>query len=287
MFPDLRSKYNSEVLLERDQVLNEGTFRQKVQYDLIQRPSYAFGLLAAADTARFCGIKKVLALEFGVALGDGLLNLCTLAGQVTQETGIEFEIYGFDTGSGLPSLRDYRDHPEIWSQGDFSIVDRLDLDAKLPSNARVIWGDVAETLPGFLENVTTDAPIGFVSIDLDIYHSSKSALDVFKDQADKNLPVVVSYFDDTLGGAARIGSLFRNRWSGQLLAIDEFNTENLMRKIDSIRTLRYRRPLFHEQWIEQMYGVHILDHPFRNRLSSRHAMSMQEHWNEESLNWLL
>jgi hypothetical protein len=29
--------------------------------------------------------------------------------------------------------------------------------------------------------------------------------------------------------------------------------------------LRYRRPLFHEQWLDQVYGVHILDHPFRNR----------------------
>src|SRR5436190_14461173 len=116
---DLR--YPAALLAERERVAMVGSFRETVRYDLVPRPHYAFGLLTAADIARFCGVKKIIAIECGVAAGEGLLNLCELAEMVSHETGIEFIIYGFDTGNGLPPLQDYRDHPEIWTEGDFSI----------------------------------------------------------------------------------------------------------------------------------------------------------------------
>jgi len=53
-----------------------GAFRMKVACDLIHRMHYAYGLLAAADQAPDAGVKAFTAVEFGVAAGAGLLNLC-------------------------------------------------------------------------------------------------------------------------------------------------------------------------------------------------------------------
>ena len=287
MFPSLESRYLAQVLKERELAAASNDFRTRVRYDLKARPSYAFGLLAAADVARFCGASRITAIEFGVAEGGGLRNLAQLAESVTRETGVAIDIVGFDTGSGLPPLKDFRDHPEIWSAGDFSVHDRVAFDESLPEGARMLWGDIAETMSGFTAGLDEVAPVGFVSVDVDIYTSTRSALKLFLADSDKLLPVVVTYFDDTLGGPERIGSLFRNRWAGQLLAIDEFNAAHATRKIDVIRTLRDRRPLHHEQWLRQTYGAHILDHPFRNRLAARDPFSMDGHRTWPAMKWPL
>ena len=42
-----------------------------------------------------------------------------------------------------------------------------------------------------------------------------------------------------------------------------FNAGSTTRKIDRIRILEQRRPLHREQWLSQMYGLHVLDHPVR------------------------
>jgi hypothetical protein len=60
------------------------------------------------------GIKTVSLVEFGVASGAGLTNIVEIAKKVTRCTGVEFTIYGFDTGQGMPPARDYRDHPELY-----------------------------------------------------------------------------------------------------------------------------------------------------------------------------
>src|SRR6516225_7599284 len=46
------------------------------------------------------GIKTVSLVEFGVASGAGLTNIVEIAKKVTRCTGVEFTIYGFDTGQG-------------------------------------------------------------------------------------------------------------------------------------------------------------------------------------------
>jgi hypothetical protein len=74
--------------------------RSKVDFDLIVRPQHAFCLLTAADQAIKYGYKSVTALEFGVANGAGLQNICEVAALVTRATGVEFQIAGFDTGQG-------------------------------------------------------------------------------------------------------------------------------------------------------------------------------------------
>ncbi len=287
MFPDLSSRYHAELLAERERVAQSGSFRDKVRYDLVERPTYACGLLMAADMARYCGISHITAIEFGVAEGKGLLNLCQLADAVTTETGVGISIVGFDTGAGLPHLADHRDHPEIWSPGDFAGVDKAALEHAIAPHGRMVWGEIADTIPQEIPKLSADAPLGFVSLDVDLYHSTFSAMKIFNAPAATLLPVVISYFDDTLGSPARIGSLFRNRWCGQLAAIDDFNAQHQARKVDSLRTLKARRPLDRELWLDQMYGLHVLDHPLRQVGATRPALKMHDHGAHDIMAWPL
>jgi hypothetical protein len=55
------------------------SYRAKVAFDLIIRPHYAYSILRAADQALEYGISKLTIIEFGVASGAGLLNMCRLA----------------------------------------------------------------------------------------------------------------------------------------------------------------------------------------------------------------
>jgi len=285
MFLDLSDKYHEKVLADRGHVAASGSFRERVRYDLVDRPHYAAGLLAAADMARFCGEHTITAIEFGVAEGHGLHNMSQLAAQVTEETGIHFEILGFDTGKGLPELEDYRDHPEIWRAGDFGSGDRAALKMALNANTQIIWGDIRDTLSEAMTRL--NAPVGFLANDLDLYSSTKASFELLKGDSSHLLPVVITYFDDTLGSPTRIGSLFRNRWCGQLAAIDEFNREHDERKIDPLRTLKARRPLDKELWLDQMYGVHVLDHPLRQPGATREPLTMDAHGDYDPMAWPL
>ncbi len=284
-FPDFPARYPPALIEERDRVAAGGTFRQRVQFDLVERPHHAFGLLAAADVASFVGVDEFVAVEFGVAEGSGLRNLSEVAAAVSAETGVGIDIVGFDSGQGLPPPVDFRDHPEIWVEGDFAMRDPSELEANLPNGVDLVLGPVATTLPRFLASLSN--PIGFVSFDLDLYSSTTDALAVFEIGCDRLLPVVVSYFDDVLGGTRRIGSLFRTAAAGQLRAIDEFNAHGRHRRIDPIRVLRYRRPLDREPWIDRTYALHVLDHPIRSGTRPRPAMSMTEHGQASEFEWPL
>lgn len=285
-FPHLSTRYSRALLEQRDRVATSGTFRERVRFDLVDRPHHAFGLLAAADVASFVGAGKFTAIEFGVAEGAGLLNLASIASAVTEETGIEIELVGFDSGEGLPAPEDFRDHPEIWSAGDFAMPDPDALRSRLPGDVRLILGRVAASVPEFVA-ARPEAPIGFVSFDLDYYSSTRDALTLFGLEPPHLLPVVMTYFDDVIGGLRRIGSLFRNRAGGQLRAIDEFNEKHDSRIIDEIRVLRHRRPLDREMWLDRMYALHVLDHPIRSGRADRGALSMTEHRKTSGLEWPL
>ena len=230
-----------------------GTFRAKVAFDLVRRRPFAFSILWAADSAAALGIDKIWILEFGVAPGTGLLNMCRIAERVTIATGVTIELAGFDTGSGMPSPRDFRDHPERYAAGDFP-MNRAALEKALPRNARVVYGDIAETAVRFFEN--TDCIIGFVSIDVDYYWSTVASLNIFGLDASKYLPIVPVYFDD-------IRHDINNPWCGELLAIAEFNENHTMRKISPFNFLRNSRIKKSAQWIDQVYVVNVLDHPSR------------------------
>ena len=116
-------KYPEPVLAERNRVAQTGSLRERIRFDLEGRCAYAWGLLTACDAARVFNIDRITAIEFGVAHGDGLIELDRLAGLVSKETGIGIDVFGFDNAEGLPAPDSYRDHPELWTEGDFAMGD--------------------------------------------------------------------------------------------------------------------------------------------------------------------
>lgn len=89
-----------------------------------------------------------------------------------------------------------------------------------------------QTAPEFLK--TLDAPIGFVVFDLDYYSSTKAAMQIFTGTPARYLPLVTIYVDD-------IYSELHNSSCGELLAIEEFNSEHEMRKIERFALLENTR----------------------------------------------
>ena len=248
---------------------NEG-FRAQERFGIIERPNYVYGMLRAADCAKYFGLRRVTAIEFGVASGAGLLNLIEVARLIEEETGVAFNIVGFDTGAGLPQVVGFKDHPEIWNPGDFTMEDREGLIRKLNGRATVIWGDIAQTIGLFTESITAAEPIGFISIDVDIYSATKSALRCLTQASEKCTPAVSMYFDD-------VSFFFANKWSGELAAIGEFNNENELRKIDHDRSLTLNRRPKPAGWYSSMYVCHILDHPARSNTVQRSKLTIGEH----------
>jgi hypothetical protein len=234
-----------------------GNYRMRIACDLVVRQQYAFSLLKTAELAMAQGLKSVTVIEFGVAAGAGLVNICDICRNITKVTGIDFQIFGFDSGVGMPPPRDHRDHPEVFSEGSFPLIDRSALMRALPHNARLILGDIQETLPDFMAGLSASSPVGFVVIDVDYYWSAKECLKVFLGAADNYLPWTLVYLDD-------IGFESSNPWAGELLAVREFNEENEMRKIHLFEGLRHKRLFKHTSWFDQVYLLHVLDHGRRS-----------------------
>lgn len=233
-----------------------GNFRQKVNFDLIIRRHNAFCLLEAARFARWVGFNCITAIEFGVGSGEGLLNIAAIAKEVTKTTGVNFKIYGFDLGSGLPSPCDYRDQPEIFSKGQYPMdVERVG--KNLPPNVELVLGDIKNTAQDFIKTISKDSPIGFLSIDVDYYSSVKECLKVLINSPEKYLPITMVHLDD-------IGCVTSNPWVGELLAVNEFNAENNNRKIWPYPFLRTSRIFKNVSWIDTVYILHVLDHEWRS-----------------------
>jgi len=174
---------------------------------------------------------------------------------------------GFDTGKGLPSLEGYKDHPELSRPGDFATEDKEGLVRRLDGRAQMIWGDIAKTVGPFTDAVDSTAPIGFVSIDVDLYSATTHALRCLTQSPEKYNPAVSLYFDD-------VSFFFANEWCGELAAISDFNAHHQLRKIGIDRSL-VRRPLV-DYWYSRMYVCHILDHELRQRVRSGPALTLAE-----------
>ena len=247
-----------------------GTFREKEAHGLIQRSNYAYGMLRAADTAKFFGKSAVTACEFGVATGMGLINMTQLAELIEAETGVKFRVVGFDTGAGLPAPSGYKDHPELWSSGDFSMGDPDLLRRRLAGKAELVIGDIKDTIGAFTRTLTTDCPLGFVSIDVDIYSGTVAALQGLLGQCEAYLPAISFYLDD-------VASYFSNEACGELCAVDEHNAAYPQRPIYSDKSLPRGRFEPFADWYRSMYVGHILDHPYRNHARERGSLSLQDH----------
>ncbi len=240
-------------------------FSKKVRWDAVPKPAYAYGTLLAALQAKALGIQQISALEFGVAGGNGLVALESVAAAVEQEVGVSVQCYGFDTGSGMPKPRDHRDEPYIYQPGYFEMDVRA-LEARL-TTASLILGDVAETVPQFCEN-ESHAPIGFISVDVDYYTATVDVLKVFDQGPGKLLPRVLCYLDDVVGDDMELHCEF----VGELLAVNEFNASHSDRKIGKIHGLTHKR-LIPAAWNEQMFACHLFNHPAYNEF-----VYSDDHW---------
>ena len=247
-----------------------GDFREKEQCGLVARPNYAYGMLRAADVASFFGKTQVTVCEFGVATGRGLTNLADLADLIGAETGIRFRVVGFDTGAGLPPPGGYKDHPEMWSGGDFPMGDPEQLRSRLEGRAELILGNIEDTISAFMKTLTPECPLGFVSIDVDIYSGTVAALRGLGGPAEHYLPAISFYLDD-------IVSYFTNDASGELCAVHEHNAAHPLRPLCIDRSLPGRRPHAVASWYHQMYVCHILDHVMRNQPRERGSLTLQDH----------
>src|SRR5579863_9482025 len=186
-----------------------GSYRSKIGFDLIPRQHYAYGVLRAADLAANLGLKAVSVVEFGVAEGTGLINLCRISQRVSAITGIKFEIVGFDSGIGMPPPQDYRDHPDLYQQGDFRMIDRESLKKALPSNARIIFGQLNDKVTPTTESLNPKCPLGFVILDVDYYSSARCALELLThSDPTKYLPLSAIYVDNILDPS-------HNDWCGE------------------------------------------------------------------------
>ncbi len=228
-----------------------GTYEQRLKIGALDRPEYAYSVYNAAVLAKKLGYKKISVLEFGVARGVGLLNLEYHSQEVAKLLGIEIEIYGFDTGEGLPEPEDYRDLPYHWKKG-FYKMDVPGLEAKL-KKSKLVLGDIRDTLKTFFEQYNP-APIGAIAYDLDFYSSTVVALKMLEADEKYFLPRIFCYFDDVLGTEIEL----YNDFIGERLAIHEFNQSH-----DNIKLglpYHFLQHKVSQAWFNKIWIGHFFKH---------------------------
>lgn len=225
----------------------------KFRYDIgaTDRPHYAYLVYQAAWLAHRLGHKSVSILEFGVAGGTGLLALERHAEWVEKLIPVTIEIYGFDTGEGLPELSDYRDLGYHWRPGFFK-MDQEALKRKLKRSTLVL-GNIRDTIDSFVSRYSP-APIGAMSHDFDFYSSTMDGFKIFDVEECSLLPRVVCYFDDVVG----TGIELYNDYIGERAAIHDFNKSHDDKKLSPAYYLVARGGL---TWHHQIWSFHNFKHP--------------------------
>ena len=248
-----------QILRVLDMAFNFLPYPAKVHFRSIDRPQFGHCLLHAARLARKLGHQRISAIEFGVAGGNGLLSLERHARQVEKTTGIAVDVYGFDTGTGMPAVLDYRDIPYLFQPG-FYTMDVAKLKARL-TTAKLCIGPVEETLVDFCQR-DQPAPIGFISIDVDYYSSTIPILKLFEQEPRFLLPRVACYLDDMAGDI----DWAYNEFTGELRAVHEFNAAHDAIKITPVQGLRYANSHLPQLWHEQIFVAHLFKHPSYNTI---------------------
>ena len=236
-------------------------FEWAALFDALRYPPYALGLQTACKYACLAGAEGFTAIEFGVAGGNGLVELSKYAAKMSQRTGLKIKAAGFDSGAGLPQGTDYRDAPWLWNPGDFpSTVDKLRL--VLPTETELVVGQIQNMLPRWLEKKPR-LPVGFVSVDVDYYSSTASILKTLGNVDVRCLlPFVSFYFDDVF-------RYLTPRCTGEFAALDEFNRSHDRRQFDRDDWLSEDRPFGNRLWLKRMYSLCCFDHPALEGLQTR------------------
>jgi hypothetical protein len=213
----------------------------------------------AAKLARRLGLERISVLEFGVAGGNGLVAAERHAADIERRIPVKLDIYGFDSGAGLPPPEDYRDLPYHWKAGFFK-MDEAHLRSRL-KRSKLVLGPVKDTSATFLSDFKP-APIGVIFHDMDFYSSTHAAFQILEGPPSFFLPRVFNYFDDIIGSETEL----YNDFTGQRLAINEFNQQHATKKFSPAYHLsRYvRRPVWHEQ----LFILHDFAHPQYNTFVS-------------------
>lgn len=215
------------------------------------RPQYAWPILRSAMTASGLGIERLSVIEFGVAGGNGLVAMESAAEATESLLGVGVDVFGFDTGAGLPKPVDHRDAPFAIGTGDFR-MDVEKLQARL-GRAQLMLGLVGETIHEFLSQA--HPPVGFIANDLDYYSSTMDSFALLEAESDRLLPRVHCYFDDIMWWPW-------TEFTGERAAINDFNAAHDERKISPAHGLRYSLPRseLQEPWPEMMYVAELFDH---------------------------
>ncbi len=228
-----------------------GSYEQRIRVGVVDRPHYGYCVYNAAVLAKKLGYQRISVLEFGVAGGNGLVNLEYHAQQTSKLLKIDIDIYGFDIGEGLPEPLDYRDLPYHWKKG-FYKMDVPTLRARL-KKAKLVLGDIKDTSKDFFKKYKP-APIGAISHDLDFYSSTVAALNMLEADERYYLPRVFCYFDDTIGSETEL----YNDYTGERLAINEFNQSHKDIKFGHPYHLLARKMV--EMWYHQIWICHFFKH---------------------------
>lgn len=226
-----------------------------------RRPQYVWGMLQGTALAKVLGMERVSAIEFGVASGAGLVSLEHTAEQCERLVGIGVDVFGFDTGTGYPKPQDYRDMPYRWFEGYYP-CDKEVLQKRL-SRARMIYGLIAETVDAFVSS--SHAPVAFVGWDLNMYTGTKDGLRLFEGSPAALLPRIPCSFRSAVGKDCC-------EFTGELLAISEFNAAHDTRKLSKIPGMRYFVPANAGHWVGMLRTLHIFDHPTYG-LPQSHSLS--------------
>jgi hypothetical protein len=241
---------------------NLGNYEQRLSLGAVERPQYGYCVYHAAILARKLGYRSMSVLEFGVAGGSGLLNLEYHATEVQKILPIKIEIYGFDTGEGLPKPLDYRDLPYIHKKGLFK-MNAQELKKRLKM-AKLVLGDIRETGDSFFQKYNP-SPIGGIMYDLDYYSSTASALKMLEANEKYYLPRVFCYFDDVIGREIEMYS----DYIGERLAINEFNQTHKTKKLAKPYYLLARE--IAEFWYHKIWIFHNFEHSRYNDFIGEHS----------------
>jgi hypothetical protein len=228
-----------------------GSYELRLSLGAVHRPHYGYCVLNAAKLAKKLNYDRISVVEYGVAGGNGLLNLEFHALEIEKLLNIKIDVYGFDTGEGLPTVLDYRDLPYHWKSGFFKMNVSM-LNSKL-KKAKLIIGNIDETSKTFFE-VHDPAPIAAMFHDFDYYSSTKEAF-MMLDKAEKYfLPRVYAYFDDVIGTEIEL----YNDFTGERLAINEFNASHQFKKFSPAYHLITKNNF--ETWHHQIFIYHNFHH---------------------------
>ncbi len=228
------------------------SYRDRLFANAVDRPHYGHCIFEAAQLATRLGYPTMSVVEFGCGGGNGLLNAEMHIAEISKILPIKIELYGFDTGEGLPQAEDYRDLMHYFRPGQFQMqANTLQTRLRL---AKLVLGNVKDTCKTFFSDYNP-APIGAIFHDLDFYSSTRDALTLFDGEARYFLPRVFMYFDDVIGD----NTWLANEHVGEQLAITEFSQSHPSKKIVANRYLPLK--YYDAGWVHQIYNYHDFAHP--------------------------